>query len=111
MVGFIDVERLPVKEPRSGWQGRFFHSENLTLAYYTVKAGATIHEHSHSNDEVWNVVEGRLEITVAGETRVVSPGSAAVVPPNTRHSMGRHQRACDCRGSPTPRVDRRSVEL
>ena len=24
----IDVERLPVKEPRSGWRGRFFHSEN-----------------------------------------------------------------------------------
>jgi len=87
MVGFIDVERLPVKEPRSGWQGRFFHSENLTLAYYTVKAGAAIHEHSHSNDEVWNVVEGRLEITVAGETQVLGPGSAAVVPPNTRHSI------------------------
>ena len=84
---FIDVERLTVKEPRKGWKGRFFHSGSLTLAYYSVKAGASIHEHEHENDEVWNVIEGRLEITVADETRVLGPGSAAVVPPNTRHSI------------------------
>ena len=32
-------------------------------------------------------MEGRLEITVAGETQVLGPGSAAVVPPNTLHSI------------------------
>ena len=39
------------------------------LAYYTVDAGAWIHEHSHPNDEVWNVIDGRLEITIAGESK------------------------------------------
>jgi unsaturated pyranuronate lyase len=86
-VPFIDTSRLAVKEPREGWIGRFFHSENMTFAYYAVAAGARIHEHAHENDEVWNVVEGQLEITIAGTTAVAGPGHAAVVPPNTMHSV------------------------
>jgi quercetin dioxygenase-like cupin family protein len=84
---FIDTSRLDVKEPREGWKGRFFHSENMTFAYYTVEAGASIHEHAHPNDEVWNVIEGDLEVTVDGETHVAGPGCAAVVPPDTPHSV------------------------
>ncbi len=71
IVTFIDTNRLSVKEPRQGWRGRFFHSPNMTFAYYTVAAGAWIHEHSHPHDEVWNVIDGQLEITIAP----VRPGS------------------------------------
>jgi unsaturated pyranuronate lyase len=83
---FIDTNQLDLREPREGWKGRFFHSRNMTFAYYTVQAGAWIHEHSHANDEVWNVLEGQVEITIAGETRIAGPGSAAVVPPDSLHS-------------------------
>jgi quercetin dioxygenase-like cupin family protein len=86
-VTFIETNQLGVKEPRPGWKGRFFHSRNMTFAYYTVAAGASIHEHSHPNDEVWNVIEGQLEITIAGETRVAGPGCAAIVPPDAAHSV------------------------
>jgi quercetin dioxygenase-like cupin family protein len=71
---FIDTRRLSVKEPREGWIGRFFHSRNMTFAYYSVEAGAWIHEHSHPNDQVWNVIDGQLEITVAGEPRLLVQG-------------------------------------
>jgi quercetin dioxygenase-like cupin family protein len=84
---FVDTSRLSVREPREGWKRRFFHSRNMTLAYYTVQAGASLHEHSHPNDEVWNVIEGRLKIPIDGETRVVGPGGATVVPPGTAHSL------------------------
>jgi unsaturated pyranuronate lyase len=86
-VPFIDTDELSVKEPRAGWKGRFFHSEHMTFAYYTVAEGASVHEHSHSNDEVWSVLDGRLRMTIAGETRVLGPGAAAVIPPNTPHSV------------------------
>jgi quercetin dioxygenase-like cupin family protein len=86
-VTFIDTNQLSVKEPRAGWRGRLFHSQSMTFAYYTVEAGAWIHEHSHSNDEVGSVIDGQLEITIAGETRVAGPGCAAIVPPNTVHSV------------------------
>jgi quercetin dioxygenase-like cupin family protein len=38
----------------------------MTFAYYSVAAGAWVHEHSHPNDEVWNVIDGQLEITIGG---------------------------------------------
>lgn len=84
---FIDTSDLTIKEPLPGWKGRFFHSADMTFAYYAFPSGASIHEHSHPNDEVWNVIEGELEITIDGQTRVAGAGSAAVVPPNTPHSV------------------------
>ena len=84
---FIDTNYLNVKEARAGWKGRFFHSQNMTFAYYAVTAGAWIHEHSHPNDEVWNVIDGELEIKIAAETQVAGPGCAVVVPPDTAHSV------------------------
>lgn len=84
---FIDTTALKVFEPRPGWKGRFFHSDSMTFAYYAFDAGAWIHEHSHPNEEVWNVIEGQLEVTLDGITQVVGPGSAAVVAPNTTHSV------------------------
>jgi quercetin dioxygenase-like cupin family protein len=43
-------------------------------------------EHSHPHDQVANVVEGKFELTLAGEPRVLEQGSAAIIPPNTPHS-------------------------
>lgn len=84
---FIDTAALKVVEPRQGWKGRFFQSDSMTFAYYAFDAGAWTHEHAHPNEEVWNVIEGQLEVTLDGITQVAGPGSAAVVSPNTTHSV------------------------
>src|SRR5258708_15825077 len=83
IVALIEISRLNVKEPREGWSGRFFHSQNMTFAYYTVKAGAWIHEHSHPNDEVWNIIDGQLELPIARETPMVGPPFSAALSPHT----------------------------
>ncbi|MGH7780438.1 MAG: cupin domain-containing protein [Candidatus Binataceae bacterium] len=59
----------------------------MTFAHYDFDAGASIHEHSHSNEEVWTVLEGELEVTVGGESFVAGPGLVAIVPPHTAHSV------------------------
>jgi quercetin dioxygenase-like cupin family protein len=84
---FIDTSQLKVKEPLPRLEGAVFHSNNMSFAYYGVAAGASIHEHSHPNEEVWHVIEGELEVTIGDLTRVAGPGSVAVVPPNTTHSV------------------------
>jgi quercetin dioxygenase-like cupin family protein len=84
---FIDTDRLEVKEPLPGWKGRFFLTENMTFAYYVFSKGATVHEHVHPNEEVWNVIEGQLEVSIDGHTHVAGPGSAAHVPPNVAHAV------------------------
>jgi unsaturated pyranuronate lyase len=85
-MGFIDPMDLPIREPRPGFQGRFFHSDHMTFAYYAIAAGSSVHRHHHPNDEVWHVVEGELEVTLGDDVRILHAGQAAVVPPDVEHS-------------------------
>ena len=74
----VHTAELPVTERLPGWRARIFHSQNMTFAHYEFDAGASIHEHRHAQEEVWNVIEGELEITVDGVARVVGAGMAAL---------------------------------
>ena len=84
---FIDTRELKTIERLPGWKGRYFDSDNMTFGHYVFDAGSSIHEHSHPNEEVWNVIEGQLEVTIDGNARVAGPGFVAIVPPNTPHSV------------------------
>jgi len=84
---FVDTSSLKVIEPAPGWRGRLFHSSSMTFAHYTFKGGSSVHEHFHPQEEVWEVIEGEVEMTIGGETRIARPGVVAVVPGNVRHSV------------------------
>jgi len=84
---FIDTSELTVIERKPGWLGRYFHSPSMTFAHYDFVKGATIQEHFHPQEEVWEVIEGELEITVDGVKRVAGSGVAAIVPPNVPHAV------------------------
>jgi hypothetical protein len=60
---FIDTHSLNVIERLPGWYGRYFHSQSMTFARYDFKRGSTIHEHFHPQEEVYEVIEGELEVT------------------------------------------------
>lgn len=57
----------------------------MSLVYWTVEAGCSIPEHSHPHEQVANVLSGEFELTVNGETTVLTPGLIAVIPPHVRH--------------------------
>ncbi len=84
---FVDTSRLKIIERLPGWFGRYFHSASMTFAHYDFKRGASIHEHFHPQEEVYEVLAGELEITIEGEPRVARPGLVAIVPSNARHSI------------------------
>jgi quercetin dioxygenase-like cupin family protein len=84
---FLDVSSLPQDERRPGWLGRYFHSPTLTFAHWEFRKGADIHAHSHEQEEVWQVLEGELQLTIGEETRIAGPGTVAVVPPHTLHAV------------------------
>jgi quercetin dioxygenase-like cupin family protein len=84
---FIDTNRLKVIERLPGWRGRYFHSSNMTFAHYEFTRGATIHEHFHPQEEVYEVIEGELEITIGGSAQIARAGLVAIVPSNMPHSI------------------------
>jgi quercetin dioxygenase-like cupin family protein len=84
---FIDTSGLDVIERLPGWHGRYFHSANMTFARYDFTRGAAIHEHFHPEEEVYEVIEGELEVAIDGEARIARAGLVAIVPANARHSV------------------------
>jgi quercetin dioxygenase-like cupin family protein len=84
---FVDTNRLKIIERLPGWYGRYFHSANMTFAHYDFKRGSSIHEHCHPQEEVYEVIEGELELTIEGTTQIARSGLVAVVPSNAHHSV------------------------
>lgn len=84
---FVDTGSLDVIERLPGWFGRYFHSPSMTFAHYDFKRGSSIHEHIHPQEEVYEVIEGELEVNIDGATQIARAGLVAIVPSNVRHSV------------------------
>jgi quercetin dioxygenase-like cupin family protein len=84
---FIDTGSLKIVERLPGWHGRYFHSSHMTFAHYEFVRGASIHEHYHEQEEVYEVIEGELEVTIDGQAQIARPGVVAIVPGGVRHSI------------------------
>jgi len=84
---FVHLNELRVVERLPGWQGRYFHSDNMTFAHYVFVRGSSIHEHSHAQEEVYEVIEGELEVSIDGAVQIARAGSVAIVPAGVRHSL------------------------
>ena len=87
MMAFIAPEEMHSAEPLPGWRGRFWRSQNMSFAHYTIDAGASIHPHHHSNEEVWIVIDGELEVSIDGVAQVAGAGAVAIVPADVEHSV------------------------
>ncbi|NER13663.1 cupin domain-containing protein [Leptobacterium flavescens] len=80
------IEDIEAKELLPGFSGRFVHGENSTLAFWDIKEGAALPAHSHHHEQTSQVLEGRFELTVNGESRIYEPGTVVVIPSHAEHS-------------------------
>lgn len=46
-MSFLHIDTLEEKEIVPGFNGRFLHTPNLTLAYWDIKAGSVLPEQPH----------------------------------------------------------------
>ena len=83
---FINENDLKQNEIAPGFVARFIHTDGLTIAYVNIKSGSVLPEHSHVHDQITHVLEGKLELTVGGETQIVAAGQIAVIPSSVKHS-------------------------
>ena len=85
-MSFIKISDINPKEIVKGFNGRFIHSKNITIAYWEIREGATIPPHSHINEMIVNVMEGKLQLTIGTETRVLEAGMAAIIDAHVQHT-------------------------
>ena len=75
-------------EPLNPLIGRqVLHTDRMTVARITLASGAVVPEHRHDNEQVANVLAGRLRFVVGDDERVVRAGESVTVRSDVPHSV------------------------
>jgi quercetin dioxygenase-like cupin family protein len=85
-MAFLDLENMETKELVKGGHVQFVHTEKMTFAYWVLEQGTEVPLHSQPHEQVVNVIEGEIDLTLDGETRRLTPGQVAVVLSNAEHA-------------------------
>ena len=89
----MKLDDVAVREIFPGVRARVVHSAYTSQSWVEIDAGASFPEHRHPHEQTVNVLEGTLELTVDGETCVLTAGSIYIIGPNAPHS-GRARERC-----------------
>lgn len=81
----LNLRNIPSKEVMPGYHGKLIHSENMSIAFWEVEKGAEVPEHSHINEQIMHVMEGKFEFTLDGDTQFYGPGDLVVIAPYKKH--------------------------
>ncbi len=82
---FRSFSEINPKEIAPGFFSKFIHTETNTFNFIEVKAGCTVPLHQHLHEQLSFVLEGKFELTVNGEAKILEPGLFAVIPANAVH--------------------------
>ena len=82
----IDLTTLPVKELLPGFEVKFVHTDEQTFAFWNIQKGGELPEHHHPHQQTAIVQKGSFEMTVDGDTNILTPGHVMVIPSNVPHS-------------------------
>lgn len=82
---YLKIDEIKPIEIVPGYKARFIHTEQSTLAFWEVTAGAEMPMHQHMHEQVSQVVEGRFELVVDGVPYQLGPGEVVVIPSNVVH--------------------------
>ncbi len=93
-MGLVKLNELPELKISEGILARAVTAQNVTVLHVKLTAGALLPEHTHENEQVVNIIDGELELTVDGQSYSLVPGKVMVLAPNPAHS-GRA--VTDCR--------------
>ncbi len=83
---FIDFNQTPHQKLMSGIHGALHHSEQLTFGHITLEQGAVLPQHQHIHEQWTHVLDGQLQFTLDGETRIITSGMSVHIPSNIPHS-------------------------
>ncbi len=82
---FLNLVNIPVTDIIEGYHAKFIHTATMTFSYIDVDANSALPLHSHPQEQVSQVIEGRFQLTVDGDVRILEPGDVAVIPSNIEH--------------------------
>lgn len=84
-MGFIDISQVPPISPVPGCRMRTPFGQHLMLSLLEMEPGAEVPMHHHPHEQGGMLLEGRLQLTIGEETRIVERGAMFLIAPNVPH--------------------------
>lgn len=92
---FVDVDSdTPPVEFADGLSFRPVLGENVMTSFVSFEPHTEAPRHAHDEEQITIVLEGELEFDIGHETRILTKGHVAVVPPNVPHGARTHDSGC-----------------
>ena len=87
MLSFSHMDSCDGKTIADGVTVRPFYLHSTCLALLEMHAGSCIPQHRHIHEQISYVLEGKIEVTVGGEVRILGKGEVFGVKSNLSHSI------------------------
>jgi len=87
---FYNLEALTdalISPDHSTAHGPTITGDQLEVGYYSEPKGTGAKSHRHKSEQIMLVVEGRMRMRIAEETREISAGEVAVIPSDVDHEQ------------------------
>ena len=82
---FWDLEKLPLEEFRPGIMSRAEMGDNLIMVCMKIDPDKEDRGHHHPYDQCGIILEGKIEMFVEKEKRVLNPNDAYFIPAGEHH--------------------------
>jgi quercetin dioxygenase-like cupin family protein len=82
---WTEMEQSAINPHYSTAEGPTIKGEKIEVGRYRYCAGTGAKPHKHPEEQVVNVLSGRMRFRVGAQVRVLGPGDAVLIPPNTEH--------------------------
>ncbi len=86
---FIDLAQLPKIQQMKSLQTTILtglHGEQMMMVLNTTLPGHTVPEHSHPHEQIGMVYQGKAQLIIGDEERIVQKGDFYCIPANVPHS-------------------------
>lgn len=85
-MSFFKESDLKAEEVLKGITLRAVSGEKTMMTFFEFEPGTAIPSHNHPHEQLTYVIEGEIEFTLEGETKVLLPGDGIVIYANQEHS-------------------------
>lgn len=68
-----------------GARTRTFWGDNMLLSLVEIDANSEVPNHTHPHEQGGIVIEGEMEMGIAGEVKVLKPGDMYIIPGDVEH--------------------------
>jgi quercetin dioxygenase-like cupin family protein len=85
-MSFFKESELKAKQVFENITLRAVSGEKTMMTFFEFEPHAVIPSHKHPHEQITYIIEGEIEFTLEGETRILKAGEGVVIPSDKEHS-------------------------